>query len=534
MSVDDHGLEVLKKSAVEIVPNDKSEYYIRVGIVAGALSVDFTDVIAKLQEILDAVDELEDFTDGLEAFASSILGAVDGLEGFTDGIEGLLTSILAATDQLEGFVDGLEGFVDGLEGLLGTSNSLLTDIKDNQTNETQVINMGIGHEFTGTSTANGAITFGATPYVDVSKHNFISVQPKGIWSATLNFQGTNDLGVTFWTGVPMIRLDSPTTAASASATWISADGPIFVAAVQYKYFRILVTGYSSGTIDIIGEAKYAPNTFLQTFAQAVQSGNWFMRLLDGSGNIITSQANGAQRAMDVGVNVAGVQIDPRSIRLLTSGDQITVVASALPTGAATEGKQDAGNASLSSIDGKLNSLGQKIMSTSVPVVLPLDQIPSQTSAQTFFLMNAGSKLMNVNGSVTPVNFDFTPASGAYYVEQISFFIQDTGTQGMADFGALAALTNGLLIKTKSNGIENDWQNLKDNIDLAMTFHEHAILLAAVSTGFLNSNDFFLGAFQFDNPITLKFSTSDFFRATVRDNLTGINNLRMLLYVRKAT
>lgn len=36
-------------------------------------------------------------------------------------------------------------------------------------------------------------------------------------------------------------------------------------------------------------------------------------LADGNANKITSQANGAQRALDVGINVAGVQVDPRTI-----------------------------------------------------------------------------------------------------------------------------------------------------------------------------------------------------------------------------
>lgn len=44
---------------------------------------------------------------------------------------------------------------------------------------------------------------------------------------------------------------------------------------------------------------------------------------DGSGNAITSQANGIQRALDVGIDVAGVQVDPRQIRALTSADVIT-------------------------------------------------------------------------------------------------------------------------------------------------------------------------------------------------------------------
>lgn len=47
-------------------------------------------------------------------------------------------------------------------------------------------------------------------------------------------------------------------------------------------------------------------------------------LRDSAGNLITSQVNGSQQALDVGINVAGVQIDPRQIRALTSADVVTV------------------------------------------------------------------------------------------------------------------------------------------------------------------------------------------------------------------
>jgi hypothetical protein len=48
-----------------------------------------------------------------------------------------------------------------------------------------------------------------------------------------------------------------------------------------------------------------------------------IELQDGSGNAITSQVNNTQRALDVGINVLGVQIDPRQIRTLTSSDVVT-------------------------------------------------------------------------------------------------------------------------------------------------------------------------------------------------------------------
>jgi hypothetical protein len=56
----------------------------------------------------------------------------------------------------------------------------------------------------------------------------------------------------------------------------------------------------------------------------LDSANVGAYLRDAAGNLITSQANGSQRALDVGINVAGVQIDPRQIRALTSADVVTV------------------------------------------------------------------------------------------------------------------------------------------------------------------------------------------------------------------
>jgi hypothetical protein len=53
------------------------------------------------------------------------------------------------------------------------------------------------------------------------------------------------------------------------------------------------------------------------------SGRITTKINDGAGNAVTSQINGAQRALDVGIDVAGVQIDPRSIRALTSSDVVS-------------------------------------------------------------------------------------------------------------------------------------------------------------------------------------------------------------------
>lgn len=41
---------------------------------------------------------------------------------------------------------------------------------------------------------------------------------------------------------------------------------------------------------------------------------------DGDGNKLTSQVNGSKRAIDVGIDVSGVQVDPRDIRFLSSSN----------------------------------------------------------------------------------------------------------------------------------------------------------------------------------------------------------------------
>lgn len=54
------------------------------------------------------------------------------------------------------------------------------------------------------------------------------------------------------------------------------------------------------------------------------SGKIHSKLNDGAGTEITSQTNGGQQALDVGINVSGVQVDPRDIRALVNTDIITV------------------------------------------------------------------------------------------------------------------------------------------------------------------------------------------------------------------
>lgn len=92
------------------------------------------------------------------------------------------------------------------------------------------------------------------------------------------------------------------------------------------------------------------------------SGRITTKMDDGAGNAITSQVNGAQRALDVGINVSGVQIDPRSIRALTSADIVTVDQGTTPW-----------VENLSQVGGSAIALGQTTMSASLPVTFASNQ-----------------------------------------------------------------------------------------------------------------------------------------------------------------
>lgn len=82
---------------------------------------------------------------------------------------------------------------------------------------------------------------------------------------------------------------------------------------------------------------------------------------------------------------------------------VTVAASALPSGAATSAKQDTGNASLSSIDGKVPALGQALAAASVPVVLTAAQVSTLTPPAAITGFSTETTLSALNAKVTAVN-----------------------------------------------------------------------------------------------------------------------------------
>lgn len=77
MSVDDHGLEVLRKSGVQVNAGDKAEYYIRV----------------KDQELIDAVK-------GESGFADPILNKYGEISSLANSVESLIVSYTVPASEI--------------------------------------------------------------------------------------------------------------------------------------------------------------------------------------------------------------------------------------------------------------------------------------------------------------------------------------------------------------------------------------------------------------------------------------------------
>lgn len=151
-------------------------------------------------------------------------------------------------------------------------------------------------------------------------------------------------------------------------------------------------------------------------------------------------ANSSLAPIPVQYMVSGFPVDPRDIRPLTSSDQLSCGqfgtwninnisgTVSLPTGASTSANQVTTNSNLSTISGKLNSLGQKTMSGSVPVVLPSDQsitvsLPSGISTSGLQVVG-NTSLNSIDTKVT--SFDLDSSAGSQNVTGVSLRTSASG------------------------------------------------------------------------------------------------------------
>lgn len=144
------------------------------------------------------------------------------------------------------------------------------------------------------------------------------------------------------------------------------------------------------------------------------------------------------------------------------------------------------------------------------------------------LTNAGSRAMNVNGATTPVTFQYSASGTTYYVESMNFFLADNAALDSGGFGALAALTNGLIIEYQSKGVLYTLTNIQTNGDITTTMGDSAF--GALQSGLLGTDAYLTGTAKVQQRIAIDPAFGDFFRARVRDNLTGLTSLNIRIRV----
>ena len=140
--------------------------------------------------------------------------------------------------------------------------------------------------------------------------------------------------------------------------------------------------------------------------------------------------------------------------------------------------------------------------------------------------SGGVTNMNVDGSVTPVNFDFAPVTTGeiFYMSQLMFILGSGGVvnQLLTKFADLAALANGIDLSFTFGGVTLTRSSyVKTNMDLYRIFN------IKTSVNEVGTTTMMTGDIKQDPPII--FLPNDRMRITIRDNLTSLTAMSMILY-----
>lgn len=217
----------------------------------------------------------------------------------------LNTSLLALDSSVNGILLSQASTTSGQKGPL-IQGAVLTSAPTYVTGQTSPL----------TLTTAGAVRVDASATTQPVSGTVNSVQ-----SGTYTVQPGNTANTTPW----LMTINQGGNSATVSAGGaLKIDGSASTQPVS----GTLTCNAGTGTLNVSVQNASIPVT---------QSGTWSDRLLDGSGNPITSQASSSQRALDVGINVSGVQVDPRGVSQgsTTSGQIGALMQGAVTTAAPT-------------------------------------------------------------------------------------------------------------------------------------------------------------------------------------------------------
>lgn len=162
---------------------------------------------------------------------------------------------------------------------------------------------------TGSATATGGFASLTTDY-----YKALSIQLSGTWVATVTFQGSNDAST--WVSV----MGRDVVAGSTASSTMTANGMYYVP-VNFKFFRLNTTAYTSGTVVATIAASYNPSDIVATGA-------------GGSGSAVTI-ADGDSVTLGAKADAKSTATDSTPISLISIAKQISASVQAPPSQAVT-------------------------------------------------------------------------------------------------------------------------------------------------------------------------------------------------------
>lgn len=232
------------------------------------------------------------------------------------------------------------------------------------------------------------------------------INVSGTWVGTIVVEGSNDRFAT----TQNVTLWSPPV--GFITTGLTANGYYRLAAIAgFTQIRARMSVFTSGSALVVMSTSLGTATVAALSPNASSFKN-SSSTNDGVGNAITSQISGSQRALDIGIDVAGVQVDPRSIRLLTSSDTVAVQALSSSgvtiNGLVTANIGTTGGLALDTTVAKLNiTQGTALSSNTGPMIQASVSAttPSYTTGNISPLSLTTSGALRVDASATTSNLN---------------------------------------------------------------------------------------------------------------------------------
>jgi hypothetical protein len=108
------------------------------------------------------------------------------------------------------------------------------------------------------------------PSTDVSAYKWLSIHVTGVFSATYTFQGSND-NTNF---VSVVLVDVSNAGGNGSGSSSTISGKIWAGPVAYRYLRVRLTAYTSGTATGTLELYTSPTALQGMAVNSLQQGTW--------------------------------------------------------------------------------------------------------------------------------------------------------------------------------------------------------------------------------------------------------------------